>query len=67
MKLSDTAPDGFIVFSFAGDDDIECRDYVRAKIGMPAFKPARKPDGNARSNATGAAKEYKRTPAMEAR
>jgi hypothetical protein len=31
--------DGFIVHSFAGDDPIECKDYVRGKLGMPAFKP----------------------------
>ena len=66
MKLSGTAPDGFIVFSFAGDDDIECRDYVRAKVGVPAFKPARKANDNASSKATVAAREYKRTPEMEA-
>ena len=67
VKLSGTAPDGFVVFSFAGDDDIECRDYVRAKVGAPAFKPARKANGKAGSKATVAAtKEYKRSPEMEA-
>jgi RecA-family ATPase len=33
------APDGFIVHSFAGDDAIACKDYVREKAGLPAFKP----------------------------
>ena len=66
MKLSGTAPDGFVVFSFAGDDGIECRDYVRAKVGAPAFKPTRKANGNAGSKASVAAKEYKRSPQMEA-
>jgi AAA domain len=28
-----------IVFSFAGDDPIVCKDYVREKVGLPAFKP----------------------------
>jgi hypothetical protein len=37
VKLSTDAPDGFIVHSFAGDDPILCRDYVREKCG-PAFK-----------------------------
>jgi hypothetical protein len=34
-----TAPSGFLVNSFAGDDPIECLDYVRAKLGLPAFAP----------------------------
>ena len=28
------APDGFVVHSFAGDDPIDCRDYVREKLGL---------------------------------
>jgi AAA domain len=39
VKLDDKAPDGFVVNSFAGNDPIICRDYIRQKIGMPAFKP----------------------------
>lgn len=35
------APDGFIVGSFAGDDFRDCRDYVRAKLGMEGWKPNR--------------------------
>ena len=33
------APDGFLVNSFAGDDPIACKDYVRKRLGMPAFAP----------------------------
>jgi hypothetical protein len=47
VTLSATAPDGFLVHSFAGDDPIACKDYVRAKLGMPAFArqaPARERD-----------------------
>jgi hypothetical protein len=36
---SAAAPDGFIVHSFSGDDPIACKDYVRAKLGLPEFKP----------------------------
>jgi Protein of unknown function (DUF3631) len=32
------APDGFVVHSFSGDDPIECRDYVRKKLGLPKFE-----------------------------
>jgi hypothetical protein len=33
------APDGFVVFSHAGDDPIKCRDYVRERCGEPAWQP----------------------------
>ena len=39
VKISAKAPDGFVVNSFADDDPITCRDYVREKVGLPAFKP----------------------------
>jgi hypothetical protein len=39
VKLSSTAPDGFIVHSFSGDDPIVCRDYVRGRLGLQPFKP----------------------------
>jgi putative DNA primase/helicase len=39
LAIAIGAPDGFIVHSFAGDDPIACRDYVREKCGLPSFKP----------------------------
>jgi hypothetical protein len=39
VKLDAAAPDGLVVHSFAGDNPIQCRDYVREKAGLPAFKP----------------------------
>jgi hypothetical protein len=39
LTKGDRAPDGFIVHSHAGDDWQECRDYVREKAGLGAFKP----------------------------
>lgn len=42
VTLSTTAPDGFVVHSFSGDDWVVCRDYVRAKLGLPAFSPHRR-------------------------
>jgi hypothetical protein len=38
IKLDGKAQDGFIVNSFSGDDAIACRDYVRQKVGLPAFR-----------------------------
>src|SRR5262249_9213319 len=38
VKADGGAPDGFLVFSFAGDDPLRCRDYVRQKLGLPAFE-----------------------------
>src|SRR5262249_29003277 len=29
--------DEFVVYSFAGDDVIACKDFVRSKLGLPRF------------------------------
>jgi putative DNA primase/helicase len=34
VRLSATAPDGFIAFGHAGDDWRACRDYVRERLGL---------------------------------
>jgi hypothetical protein len=39
IKLAPESTDGFVCHSFAGDDGVECKDYVREKLGLPAFKP----------------------------
>ncbi len=39
VKLDPDAPEGFLVNSFSGDDPTMCRDYVRAKAGLPPWKP----------------------------
>ena len=36
LKPSANSPDGFIVFSHAGDDWRLCRDYVRQALGLPS-------------------------------
>jgi len=38
VTLSDAAPDGFLVRSFAGDDWQVCRDYVRERLGLPSWE-----------------------------
>jgi hypothetical protein len=42
IKIDPTAPDGFLVYSHAGDDDIACKDWVREKLGLPSWTAARK-------------------------
>jgi hypothetical protein len=39
VTLDDKAPDGFLCHSFAGDDDIACKDYVRARLSLPKWEP----------------------------
>lgn len=43
IRLDPTAPDGFIVHSFAGDPPMECRDHVRSAIGADRRKPKQPP------------------------
>jgi putative DNA primase/helicase len=35
VRFDDNAPDGFVVHSFAGNDPLLCRDYVRERLGLP--------------------------------
>ena len=39
VRVGREHPEGFIVHSFAGDDDMACREYVREKLGLPEWKP----------------------------
>jgi 5S rRNA maturation endonuclease (ribonuclease M5) len=39
VKIDPDAPDGFLVKSFADDDPLQCKDYVRKKLGLPEFQP----------------------------
>jgi putative DNA primase/helicase len=39
VRFDSGAPEGFLVNSFAGDDPIRCRDYVRRQLGFPAWQP----------------------------
>jgi hypothetical protein len=49
ISLADNQ-DGFICHSFAGDDPIVCKDHIRQKLGLPAFKANGK--GHYRSHAS---------------
>src|SRR5215813_414890 len=44
ISLAPTTPSGFLVHSFAGDDPIQCKDYVRARLGLPAWQPGDEQD-----------------------
>ena len=39
IRLTDGEP-GYIVHSFAGDDPIVCKDYVRERLGQPQWRPS---------------------------
>ena len=43
--MAPTAPDGFVVHSFVGDDWAAIKDYVREKLRQPAWEPAPKETG----------------------
>ena len=53
VKIDPTAPDGFIVYSFAGDSLFACRDYVRAALGLGArersFRQSSSPSSHRRT------------------
>ena len=49
VKLDPGAPDGFVVHSFADDDPLVCKDYVREKCGAAATT---KPNGSKRPRAS---------------
>jgi hypothetical protein len=38
IKIHPNYPEGFWVHSYAGDDPLGCRDYVRDKLGLPEFR-----------------------------
>jgi hypothetical protein len=50
VKLDPTAPDGFIVYSFAGDPVLECRDYVRTALGLGTRERPGRPQAPAPSS-----------------
>jgi putative DNA primase/helicase len=44
ISLAPAMPSGILVHSFAGDDPIQCKDYVRARLGLPAWQPGDEQD-----------------------
>jgi AAA domain/Toprim-like len=39
IAMSNSDPAGYVVHSFAGDDPIQCKDYVRERLGQPQWRP----------------------------
>ena len=48
VKPDDSAPGGFLVHSFAGDDPIVCRDFARKKLGLPEPGDAKQKNGGSK-------------------
>jgi putative DNA primase/helicase len=44
VSLAPALPGGFLVHSFADDDPIQCKDYVRVRLGLPAWQPGDEQD-----------------------
>ena len=44
VSLAPAMPSSFLVHSFAGDDPIQCKDYVRARLGLPSWQPGDEQD-----------------------
>jgi Protein of unknown function (DUF3631) len=55
VKSDATAPDGFLVYSFSGDDPIKCRDHVRDRLGLPKFEPNKNNGASRKKSLTGKA------------
>jgi hypothetical protein len=43
IKIDPGAPDGFVAYSFAGDDPLECKDYIRERAGLDRWEPTSRP------------------------
>lgn len=39
IRFDNAAPEGWVVHSFAGDDPLVCRDYVRDRAGLAKWEP----------------------------
>jgi len=58
VKFDPRAPEGFLVYSHCDDDWRDCRDHVRARLGLPPWQPG---DGQDRRVPPSQVKEFDRT------
>ena len=40
VKIDPGAPDGFLTYSHARDEGVECKDWIREQLGLPRWRPA---------------------------
>ncbi len=53
VSFDPAAPEGFLVHSFAGDDDLDCRDHVRETLRLPARDEHKRNNGRTNGKAGG--------------
>jgi Toprim domain len=58
VKFAARAPEGFLVYSHCDDDWRDCRDHVRARLGLPPWQPG---DGQGRRVPPSQVKEFDRS------
>src|SRR5262245_16847524 len=58
VKFAARAPGGFLVYSHCDDDWRDCRDHVRARLGLPPWQPG---DGQDRLVPPSQVKEFNRS------
>ena len=58
VKFDPRAPDGFLVYSHCDDGWRDCRDHVRARLGLPPWQPG---DGQDRRVTPSQVKEFDRS------
>ncbi|MGY3240558.1 hypothetical protein ACVMAJ_007448 [Bradyrhizobium sp. USDA 4448] len=46
IKLEDSAPGGFLVYSHSGDNELACKDYVRERAGLGRWEPQKTGSGH---------------------
>jgi hypothetical protein len=58
VKMVRRAPDGFLVWSFAGDDPIVCKNYVRDRLGLLKWERNGKSNGHGKARTVAAVYDY---------
>ena len=62
IRLDPSAPDGFLVHTFAGDDPLNAKDHVRRRLGLPDTRPDRSGSESRRSRQHRSTAQARRSP-----